>query len=102
MDSDSQNFPYLVYVQRFDPVHRGARMVDPSSGLIRLRRAMNARNRTGAVVDVLHARSGVSVLPYFGEKINDAYTCKNSMELSVFFNLNKYADKETFNLLNIP
>jgi hypothetical protein len=97
--STGMEAPYLVYAQRFDCV-RSDGSSDPRTGLIRLKRAKQGDQRLGAVVEALRIRSGVSILPFFGEKADDAYTSKNSMELSVFFNLNKYADKEDFHLLH--
>jgi hypothetical protein len=93
-------FPYLVYAQRFDCVRSDSR-ADPHSGLIRLKRAkLGNGQRLGAIADISRIRSGASILPFFADKADDAYTSKNSMELSVFFNLNKYADKEDFHLLH--
>jgi hypothetical protein len=93
-------YPYLVYAQRFDCV-RSDCTVDSYTGLIRLKRAKQANGqRIGAVIEASRIRHAVSILPFFGEKADSAYTAKNAMEFSIFFNLNKYADKEDFCLLH--
>lgn len=56
--------------------------------------------RLGAVVEASRIRCAVSILPFFAEKAHTSYTSYNSMEASLFFNLNKYADKEDFRLLH--
>ena len=99
-ESNEQEQPYLVYAQRFD-TERSDRKQDPRTGLFRLRRAESANGRlVGAVVDAARIRAGVSVIPFFSSEIEPRYTYKNSMEASVYFNLNKYADKEDFMLLH--
>lgn len=94
---------YLVYAQRFDSV-RSSGLCEPASGLFRLKRAESNRQNTprrrlGAVVEANRIRCGVHVAPYFGATAHREYTKKTYAEVSTLFNLNKYSDKETFELL---
>ena len=98
-----RTLPYLVYAQRFDPVSNTG-LCDPASGLFKLKRAKcgQGKKRIGAIVDAARIRTAIDVTPCFG-KIGDIKemnkTCTNAMEISRKFNMNKYADKETFELL---
>jgi hypothetical protein len=90
---------YLVYAQRLDCTRS-----DPSSGLFRLKRASSANpsapfQRLGAVVELSQIRCAVHVAPYFGQVANQSFSEKNYTEISKYYNLNKYSDKETFELL---
>lgn len=92
---------YMVYAQRFDCVRSRGMIVNPSTGLIRLKRAKQRNGeRLGAVVEATRIRSTISVLPFFGKETHGRYTSENSMDFSVQFNLNKYANKEDFCLLH--
>jgi hypothetical protein len=62
-------------------------------------RADGPRGRLGAVVEVGRIRSAVDVAPRFGQEANRMLKNTNSLEVSTEFNLNKYADKESFALL---
>ena len=92
--------PYLVYTQLFDPVQSN-RAANSQTGLFRLKRAIrNGVQRLGTVIDAGRIRAAVDVSPRFGEKVPDCMTFLNAMEISKQFNLNKYVDKETFELLH--
>jgi hypothetical protein len=98
--------PYLVYAQRLDCVRHDSRC-SPSTGLFRLRRATSASpnapfGRLGAVVELGRIRCAVDVAPAFGEKADRGYSEKVYSEISNYYNLNKYSDKETFELLSEP
>lgn len=99
---------YLIYAIRFDPTSSDRRC-NPKTGLFRLKRATSDRDnaplrRLGAIVQASHIRSSVHVAPCFGEAANpsDRYTEKTMLEASSLLNLNKYSDKETFELLREP
>lgn len=96
-DSD-RDAPYLVYAQRFDCAH-AASGPNSDSGLFRLKRAMRGQLRLGVIVQASRIRCAVEVVPFYGTKVHERMTHKNSMEASTAFNLNTYSDKETFHLL---
>jgi len=97
--SASEPQPYLVYAQRFDCNH-AASGVNKVSGLFRLKRAkLPNGKRLGAVVEAGRIRAAVDVQPYFGREVDPNITCTNALEICRQFNLNKYCDKETFQLL---
>lgn len=98
--------PYLIYAQRLDCPHvnTGA---SKATGLFRLKRAMrdngpNGRVRLGGVVEAQRIRIAVDVEPYFGETADPRLTTENAMEASTSFNLNKYWDKNLFDVLSPP
>lgn len=81
---------------------------DPISGLFRLKRAVrgngNERERLGGVIDASRIRCAVAVEPYFGGSsvaVESDLSATTSVEVFTKFSLNKYSDKETFELLNI-
>ena len=65
-----------------------------------MRQSSGSLVRLGAVVDVGRIRCAVDVAPYYGAQVHKALTCENAVEASTKFNLNKYCDKETFQLLS--
>jgi hypothetical protein len=84
--------PYLMYVQRFDKVHK----VEPT-GLQRLQRKFvdaEMTERYGGVVDLIRLRKPVEVCPYFGQDAHSGLTVENSMEISNEFTLNHSGDPE--------
>jgi hypothetical protein len=86
------NEPYLIYVQRFDPVSK-----TEHTGLQRLQRKFVDKERTirfGGVVDLIRLRKAIEVCPYFGEEAHSALTMENSMEISNEFTLNHSGDLE--------
>lgn len=91
--------PYLVYAQRFDTVESP---IQPNkySGLFKLKRADGDSGRLGAVVNAERIRCAVDVTPFFSTKVHNRLNFLNAMEVSNRFNLNKYSDKETFQLLH--
>lgn len=94
------NSSYLVYATGFEAVRADSR-ADSRSGLVRLKRTLTGEgHRIGTVVEATRIRAPVSVVPFFGKDIHERLTSKNSMEGSLLFNLNKYADKEDFLLLH--
>lgn len=50
-------------------------------------------------MEATRIRAAVHVAPYFGATANRDFTKKTYAEVSTLFNLNKYSDKETFELL---
>lgn len=97
--------PYLVYAHRFDPVDP-AGAADPYSGLFRLKRATRTsagdQIRLGAVVEASKIRCAVAVEPYYGKSLvasESDISATTSMEVFSRFSLNRYSDKETFELL---
>jgi hypothetical protein len=95
--SENHQDNYFVYVQRFDCNHATSN-TKANTGLFNLTRARNNESRLGAIVQAARIRCAVDVAPYFGEKADRRLTCYNSLEISNEFNLNKYSDKETFQL----
>jgi hypothetical protein len=75
-------------------------VADKNSGLFRLKRAKTPTNDTyGVIVDASMIRCAVDVQPFFGDHASAEFTTTNSLEICQFFNLNKYSDKESFELL---
>lgn len=97
LDSNNSHAPYLVYARRLDPVGSTGK-ADPATGLFRLKRS--ERGLVGSVVEASRIRTAVDVQPFFGRgSIPSQMTATNSLQLCSEFNLNKYADKDIFQLL---
>lgn len=103
MSTESDDSKYFVYADRLDPV-RSDGLCDPKSGLFRVKRIRDIRRdaprkRLGAVVAATRIRSAIHVAPDFGATAPTNYTEKTFTEISKYLNLNKYSDKETYELL---
>lgn len=98
------NFPYLVYGQRFDivsqlpsPAALPAKIPDPVTGMYVVKRALRTDgSRLGDVFPLSRLRVPVELCPRFGQKADSRLTATNSFEYTSEFYLNKYSDKQVF------
>lgn len=94
----SRDTDFLVYAQSFKVVGNLLRP-DPVTGCYALRRSLRTDgSRLGGVLPLGLLRMPVDVPPRFGPSADTRLTSKNSMEWSTEFWLNKFWDKEYYEL----
>jgi hypothetical protein len=98
------NFPYLVYGQRFDIVPQlvsattpPAKIPDPITGMYVVKRALRTDgSRIGDIFPLSRLRVPVELSPQFGEIADTRLKSTNSFEYTSEFLLNKYSDKQIY------
>ncbi|ETW78381.1 hypothetical protein HETIRDRAFT_325629 [Heterobasidion irregulare TC 32-1] len=100
--------PYLMYGHRFDIVPQtsfaasGTSHLSPeaSSGMYIVKRAVRADSSLlGDVIPLSQIRTPVQLIPRYGAKADPRLTAQNSFHFTREFFVNKYANREIYNLL---
>jgi hypothetical protein len=103
---------YLIYAQRFDVVPQplssansnsaGGDKWDATTGMYILQRAHRRSGlRIGDVIPLTIVYMPIQLVPRFGQHADPRLTPQNSLELSNEFFLNKYSDKDTYQVLHV-